>query len=79
MGRPFLAYIILPVWPGPLSLLSQGRVHTKPRHWIHAWAGSNMRVALRSRHILHMATIYAKTYIQPIVLQEGVYTIRHFA
>ena len=49
MGRPFLAYIILPVWPGPLSLLSQGRVHTKPRHWIHAWASSNMRVAIEKQ------------------------------
>ena len=61
---------------GPLSLLSQGGRHTSAPHWIHAWASPNKQVAIEKPAL----TIYGqRTYIQPIVLQEGVHTIRHFA
>ena len=57
-----MAYVILPAWLGPLSLLNWGLAHTSAPHWI------RVRVQicgwqLRSRHILYMATIYAKTKV----------------
>ena len=67
------AYVILPAWPGPFSLLSCIQVHPTGfalgRVQISGWK-------LRSRHMLWSRQ---KTYIQPIVLQEGVHTILHFA
>ena len=78
-SRPFLAYVILPMRPGPLSLLSGGGVHTSAPHYIRASAGSNKRVAFEKQ----THTIYGQDkgpiIIQPIVLQEGVHTICHCA
>ena len=48
-SRPLLAYIILPVWRGPLSLLSRKGGHTSAPHWIHAWASPNKRVAIETQ------------------------------
>ena len=43
-------------------------------HWIRFWASPTMWVSIEKR-----AHVMIKTFIQPIVLQEGVHTIRHCA
>ena len=52
-SRPFLAYIIPPAWPGPLSLLSRGGGggggRTSAPHWIRSWASPNKWVAIKKQ------------------------------
>ena len=48
-SRLFLAYVILPVWPGPLPLLSRGGAHASAPHWIHSWASPNKRVTIEKQ------------------------------
>ena len=51
-SRPFLTYIILPVWPGPLPLLSQGGGggwRTSVPHWIRCWASPNKWVLVEKQ------------------------------
>ena len=78
-SQPFLAYVFLPACPGPLPLLSQGGGRTSASHWIRAWASPNKWVAIEKQ--AHTIRIWSRKrpYIQPIVLQEGVHTIHHFA
>ena len=71
-SRPFLAYVILPTWPGPLL---GGRIQVHPT----GLALGQVQISgwqLRSRHMLWSRQ---RIYIHPIVLQEGVHTICHFA
>ena len=54
-SRPFLTYVILPAWPGPLSLLSRGggAIQVHPT----GFALGRVRISgwqLRSRYILYM-------------------------
>ena len=70
---PFLAYVILPAWPSPLPLLSQGGIQVHPT----GFALGQVHISacqLRSRHMLCSRQ---STYIQPIVLQEGAHTIHY--
>ena len=78
-SQPLLAYVILPVWWRPLSLLSQeggGRIQVHPtgftlgRVQISGWH-------LRSRHILYM--VKTKDLYSAYCPKEGVHTICHFA
>ena len=69
----------LPTIIAPTFHCSLGGVRVRVQgapHWITAWASPNKRVAIEKQaHIIAKT----RTYIQPIVLQEGVRTIRHFA
>ena len=55
-SRPLFAYVILPAWPGPLSLLSRGGGDTSTPYWIRAWASPNKRVAIEKQ----VHTIYGQ-------------------
>ena len=48
-SQPFLAYMILPAWPGPPPLLSRGGVHKSAPHWICSWARPNKWVPIEKQ------------------------------
>ena len=78
-SRQFLAYVILPVWLRPLSLLSRGGggIQVHPTGFALGRVQIYKQVAIEKPAL----TIWSRqrTYVQPTVLQEGVHTICHCA
>ena len=74
-SRPLFAYVILPAWPGPLSLLSRGGgIQVHPTRFALGLYSPKKRVAIEKQaHTIH-GQDKGPIYIQPIVLQEGVHT-----
>ena len=73
-SRPLFAYVILPAWPGPLSLLSRGGVYKcTPLDSRLDYIVQKSGWQLRSRHILYMVKT-KDLYIFSLLSYRRVYT-----